>query len=159
MHSASNNPSPIHVLGKFRIIFGTMRQHFREIESHCGISGSQLWLLQEIQHTPGIGISALAERLSIHQSTCSLLVEKIVTAGLAKKIRSQADQRRVGLSITPQGTSTLSKAPGPAEGVLPDALAQLPAATLRNLDRALTELVRRLDTADTTHSGKPLADM
>ena len=64
-------------LKQFRIIFGAVRHHFRDIESTCGISGSQLWLLHEIASHPELGISRLAENLSIHQSTCSLLVEKL----------------------------------------------------------------------------------
>ena len=66
------------VLKQFRIIFGAVKQHFRKIEATCGISGSQLWLLNEIAMYPELGISKLAERLAIHQSTCSLLVEKLV---------------------------------------------------------------------------------
>lgn len=45
------------VLKKFRIIYGSVRQHFREVEQACGVSGSQLWLMQEIANTPDIGVS------------------------------------------------------------------------------------------------------
>ena len=37
------------VLQQFRIIYGSMRQHFRDVESRCGIPGSQMWVLQEVQ--------------------------------------------------------------------------------------------------------------
>ena len=66
------------VLQQFRVIYGSMRRHFREVEERCGLSGSQMWVLQEVQHSPGIGVNELAGRLGIHQSTCSLLVEKLV---------------------------------------------------------------------------------
>lgn len=56
----------IQVLKKFRVIYGSVRQHFREIEQTCGVTGSQLWIMQEISATPGVGISELAEKLSIH---------------------------------------------------------------------------------------------
>ncbi len=84
------------VLRQFRLIYGSVKQHFREVEERCGISGSQVWLLREVATAPGTGVSRLAERLSIHQSTCSLLVEKLVGAGLIAKTRSAEDQRRVG---------------------------------------------------------------
>ena len=93
-------PLSIKVLKKFRLIFGSVRQHFREVEQTCGVSGSQLWILQEVSNTPGIGVSELAGRLSIHQSTCSQLVEKLVGRGLLIKERSVEDQRRVGLLLT-----------------------------------------------------------
>ena len=38
----------VQVLKKFRIIFGSVRQHFREVEKTCGVTGSQLWILQEV---------------------------------------------------------------------------------------------------------------
>ena len=90
----------VQVLKKFRIIYGSVRQQFRDIEKVCGVTGSQLWLMQEVANTSGIGVSELAERLSIHQSTCSQLVEKLVGRKLLLKERSKQDQRRVGLRMT-----------------------------------------------------------
>lgn len=50
-HNAINHNKkqlPLQVLKKFRIIYGTVRQHFREIERTCGVTGSQLWVMQEV---------------------------------------------------------------------------------------------------------------
>ncbi len=159
MGKRGKNQLSIQVLKKFRIIFGSVRQHFREIERSCGISGSQLWILQEVAKTPDTGVSVLAERLSIHQSTCSQLVEKLVTRGLIKKERSQADQRRVGLRLTVEATKILGRAPGPAEGILPEALQTLPEATLLVLDKVLMDVIGQLRIRDEKHAGKPLSDL
>lgn len=149
----------LEVLRKFRVIYGTVKRHFREVEKACGISGSQLWILRDIAASPGTGVSRLADRLSIHQSTCSLLVEKLVGAGLVSKTRSTADQRRVGLEITRAGRQLLKIAPGPAEGMLPDALRQLPEVALRTLQMNLDQLISHLTTRNETDAEKPLADM
>ena len=149
----------LEVLRKFRLIYGSVKQHFREVEKACGISGSQLWILRDIAVSPGTGVSRLAERLSIHQSTCSLLVEKLVGAGLVSKTRSTADQRRVGLKITRAGKQLLKIAPGPAEGMLPDALRQLPEVALKTLQVNLDQLISHLTTRNETDAEKPLADM
>ncbi len=149
----------LEVLRKFRLIYGSVKQHFREVEKACGISGSQLWILRDIAASPGTGVSRLAERLSIHQSTCSLLVEKLVGAGLVSKTRSTADQRRVGLEITKAGKQLLKVAPGPAEGMLPDALRQLPEVALKTLQVNLDQLISHLTTRNETDAEKPLADM
>ena len=106
----------LQVLKKFRVIYGSVRQHFREIEQTCGVTGSQLWVLQEVARTPGIGVSELATRLSIHQSTGSQLVEKLVARKLVIKERSKQDQRRVGLRLSAEAEVLLQGAPGPAEG-------------------------------------------
>jgi len=110
----TKNQLSLQVLKKFRVIYGSIRQHFREIEQTCGVTGSQLWILQEVTKTPGIGVSELADRLSIHQSTASQLVEKLVGRQLIIKERSKEDQRRVGLWLTPDAAILLKKAPGPA---------------------------------------------
>lgn len=146
-------------LKKFRVIYGTVRQHFREVEQSCGISGSQLWLLQEIHRTQNIGVSELANRLSIHQSTCSQLVDKLAKAKLVTKIRSEQDQRRVGLCITEQAIAILAKAPSPAEGVLPEALNAMPKDVLLELDSVLEKVIKQLGVRSHKLETLPLSDM
>jgi len=155
----SKNARSLQVLKKFRIIYGSVRQHFREVEQTCGVTGSQLWIMQEITKTPGVGISELAERLSIHQSTCSQLVEKLVTRNFIIKERSRADQRRVGLHPTQEAAALMKNAPGPAEGVLPEALSSLSADTIRTLDVSLEKVIRQLRVRDDKLAEKPLSDM
>ena len=149
----------LQVLKKFRLIYGAVRHHFSEVEKRSGVSGSQLWILHEVRRSAGIGISELAERLSIHQSTCSLLVEKLVARGLILKERSKADQRRVGLNISQQAAQVIETAPGPAEGVLPEALLALPHDALRALDESLSTVIQQLDIEDASFADKPLADL
>jgi DNA-binding MarR family transcriptional regulator len=155
----SKNQLSLQVLKKFRIIYGSVRQQFRDVEETCGVTGSQLWILQEVATTPDIGVSELAERLSIHQSTCSQLVEKLVSRGLVMKERSKEDQRRVGLCLSDEATRILKNAPGPAEGILPEALQALPEAALLALDRSLIEVIGQLHSKDDKLADKPLADL
>lgn len=150
---------PFLVLRKFRLIYGAVRQHFREIESHCGVSGSQLWMLKEIGGDPGIGVSELAARLSVHQSTCSQLLEKLVSRGLVIKARSKSDQRRVGLTLSSAASRMLARAPGPPEGVLPEALHGMSGAQLKRLDASLSELMRQMNVVDSRMADKPLSDL
>jgi DNA-binding MarR family transcriptional regulator len=159
MNRRSKNQRSVQVLKKFRIIFGSVRQHFRDVEETCGVTGSQLWILQEVEKMPGIGVSELAERLAIHQSTCSLLVEKLVTHGLIIKERSKEDQRRVGLRLTEEAARILKKAPGPAEGILPEALQALPESTLLSLDKSLIKVIEQLSTKDEKLAERPLSDL
>jgi len=149
----------LQALKKFRIIYGAVRQHFREIEQSCGVTGSQLWVMQEIANTAGIGVSELAERLSIHQSTCSQLVEKLVTRKLITKERSKEDQRRVGLRLTAQAAALIKGAPGPADGVLPQALRALSAEAIHALDLSLENVIRQLEITDDKLAEKPLSDL
>lgn len=159
LQKGNNHALPLNVLKKFRLIYGSVRQHFREIEQTCGVSGSQLWILKEVANTPGIGISELADRLSIHQSTCSLLVEKLVGRNMIIKKRSTEDQRRVGLDVPESTKKLLANAPGPAEGILPEALMALPEAVLKVLDTSLAEVIGQLRIGDERFADKPLSDL
>jgi DNA-binding MarR family transcriptional regulator len=147
------------VLKQFRLIYGSVRRHFRQVEAACDVSGSQLWMLHELQDAPGIGVSDLADRLSIHQTTCSQLIEKLVQRGYVLKTRSEADQRRVGLSITRGAVQVLKAAPGPAEGLIPEALMGLSESTLESLMANLGELIEGLHLQDHQAAERPLADL
>lgn len=149
----------IRVLRDFRIIYGSVRRHYKEVEQLCGVSGSQLWMLREIERMPGIGVSELARELAIHQSTCSQLVEKLVRSGHLTKKRSDEDQRRVGLQVTRRGSKTLSDAPGPTQGLLPEAVGELSPTALDSLHRSLRAVISKLDITVQEAADKPLADL
>lgn len=146
------------VLRSFRLIYGSVRQHFRAVQKSCGISGSQLWILHEVRNAPGIGVSDLAARLSIHQSTGSLMVEKLVRAGLLRKAKSKTDQRRVGLELSAKGQRCAKRAPGPPEGVLPEAIAALSEGQARTLLNSLRAVAAELDVSGDA-SDTPLSDI
>lgn len=150
---------PLDVLQQFRVIYGTMRQYFRLIEQCCGLPGSQMWILQEVERTPAIGVTELAQRLGIHQSTCSQLVERLVGLGYLEKQKAATDRRRVGLVLASSGQALIARLPGPAEGVLPAALASLPEVALKTLNINLAELIKHLQDSDDQFARVPLADM
>lgn len=157
-----NDTTPLlalEVLQQFRVIYGTMRQYFRELEESCGLPGSQMWVLQEVERSPQIGITELAIRLGIHQSTCSQLVERLVTRKCLVKSKQSKDQRRVGLTLGDEGRKAIAALPGPAEGVLPEALSAMPGVALKTLHINLAELINHLSGKDDAFAAMPLADM
>lgn len=147
------------VLQQFRVIYGSMRHYFRELEESCGLTGAQMWLLQEVESSPELGITELAGRLGIHQSTCSQLVEKLVTNGYLIKKKQSTDQRRVCLLLGEDGKQALAALPGPAEGVLPAALASIPLVALKTLNVNLSELISHLPHMEASYAALPLAEI
>ena len=97
--------------------------------------------------------------MGIHQSTCSLLVYKLVGFGCLNKRRQEVDHRRVGLCLTDKGAAALARLPGPAEGILPEALSNLSETVLRTLHINLDELIRNLPGKEDSYANTPLADM
>lgn len=158
MHDTAT-PLTLEVLQQFRVIYGSMRQYFRELEESCGLPGSQTWILQEVERAPEIGITDLAGRLGIHQSTCSILVEKLVAKGYLVKQKMSRDQRRIGLRLSAPGEEVIARLPGPAEGVLPEALSSIPLVSLKTLHINLDELIRHMPGKNETFASTPLAEM
>jgi len=147
------------VLRKFRVVFSSAKKHFRAIEERCGVSGAQLWALIEIHNAPGARISEVAQRMAIHPSTTSNLLDKVEAQGLVRRVRDDADQRVVRLHLTDQGRRVVARAPAPARGVVPDALGRLSRSSLEALDRSLEELLRELLVLDRGADDKPLSDI
>lgn len=132
------------VLRRFRLVFNTIKTHFREVEKQVGVGGAQVWALAVVRDAPDIGVGSLARAMDIHQSTASNLVRALVDQGLLAAGKTGADRRAVQLRITPAGLRILKKAPGPFTGVLPEALARMDPRTLKRLDRDLGELIEHL---------------
>ena len=159
MTTTNTSQLALDVLQQFRVIYGTMRLYFKEVEDRCGFSGSQMWVLQEVSRSPGLGVTELSLRMGIHQSTCSQMIEKLVTLGCLQKDKQIKDHRRVGLFIAPDGLKAMAALPGPAEGVLPHALSSIPTVALQTLQINLSELIKNLPGNDEQHENIPLADL
>ncbi len=149
---------PSQVLRRFRVVFNAVRSHFKQIEKQVGLGGAQVWALSVVRDQPGIGMGELARCMDVHQSTASNLVRSLQKKELVRTDKDATDKRHVHLYATPQALTLLANVPGPFEGVLPAALAQLDAATLQRLDQDLVALIGLLK-ADDSASTIPLAQL
>jgi DNA-binding MarR family transcriptional regulator len=156
--ASSELPPETRVLRQFRVVFNSVKTHFRQVERDAGLGGAQLWALSVIAQSPGIGVTDLARALDIHQSTASNLVRTLTGRGLVAATREGQDRRGVALRALPAADALLQRAPLPFAGVLPDALASLDAATLARLEQDLGRLIEVLQ-ADTESAQVPLAQL
>ena len=145
------------MLRQFRVVFNAVRSHFQQVEKRVGIGGAQVWALNVIQNQPGVSVNELARAMDI-QSTASNLIRQLVKRELVRTEKSAADRRGVQLFIEAAGQLLLQGAPGPYEGVLPEALQQLPRATLDQLQLSLAQVIQALK-ADEQAGGIPLAEL
>ena len=155
----SGMPEPAaQVLRQFRLVFSTVRSHFRDVQRKADVGGAQLWALSLVHKHPGIGVSGLAKAMNIHQTTASNLVRSLVAQKLITTEKNGPDKRTVQLRMLTAGKRVLLRAPGPLMGVLPDALCRLDAKTLARLDHDLAALLKVLN-ADERAAGIPLAQI
>ena len=141
-----------------RIVFRAVQAHSKYVEKQCGLSSAKLWMLHELNCTPGIKVSQLASALAIHPSTCSNMLDKLVEDGFVNKKRSKTDQRAVHISLTNKGNSMLEKAPKPAQGELSGALEKLSDEKLLLLEQGLGELVQALHSKNESAALFPIPD-
>lgn len=154
-HLDDEAAAAVRVLRQFRLVFNTVKTHFRQVEKKAGIGGAQVWALSIVREQPGIGVNGLARALDVRQPTASNLLRSLVEQGFVEAQTDPRDRRAVQLHLLPAGSKVLRRAPGPASGVLPEALARLDAATLVRLQRDLAALLDVLD-ADAAGAGIPL---
>ena len=105
-------------LQNMRVVMRAAQRHSAQIEKQCGVSGAQLWVMQELLERPGLRMGELAGTMSIHQTTASNLVDALVKKAYVRKARDQPDQRVVTLTLTAEGQAVIAGAPQPARGLL-----------------------------------------
>lgn len=156
---AENELPHLATLKKLRIVIRAAQRHSAWIEKQCGVSGAQLWILQELHEVPGMRVGELARRLAIHQTTVSNLLDALEKRGLITKARDPGDQRAVRIALSPQGAEVLQAAPRPARGLLPEALLQLKPEQLVRLDCGLQDLLDGIGVLDEAYGLQPMSFM
>lgn len=136
--------APLGALDALRRIVRALGISARTAERSAGVTGAQLFVLEQLHQAPAHSLNDLADRTFTHQSTVSVVVDRLVTRGLVTRERSTADARQVELTLTPAGRAALRRAPPPAQSRLIAALHALPARECRALADTLGRVVRQM---------------
>jgi DNA-binding MarR family transcriptional regulator len=131
-------------LASIRVLVNNLRQSARTIERRTGVTNAQVFLLQQLAGEPGLSVNDLAERAKTNQSTVSIIIARLVEAGLVRKERSVTDARTAVLVLTPEGRRLVRRAPSPPTALLLDAVASLSAPQARQLASGMRALIRAL---------------
>jgi len=133
--------SDLHVaLDAFRRIIQTLRQSSRDVERRVGLSAAQLFALQQLATMSGASVGDLAASTFTHQSSVSVVVQRLVDRKLVAKVTSPDDRRRVRLAVTDAGRALLRRSPEPVQDRLISGIAALPLGQRHAFVHALTML-------------------
>lgn len=135
-------------LDAIRRIVQTLRLSARSAERRLGVSGAQLFVLHTLAEAPADSLNDLAARTFTHQSSVSVVVDRLVRRRLVSRTRSPEDGRRVVLALTSAGRALLRSAPEVAQVRLIGALRGLPPRDCRALARILGRVVREMGALD-----------
>jgi DNA-binding MarR family transcriptional regulator len=78
----------------------------------------------------------------------SVVIQRLVNAGLVAKVAARDDRRRTRLTLTGKGERALARVPRSVQQDLVSALSGLPAADRRTLARLMTTLARAVTPAE-----------
>jgi len=134
-----------------RSIVRALRINTRAIELKMGISLAQLFVLQQLDNKPAESLNELAERTATHQSSVSVVVRRLVQAGLVTRTAAPHDRRRVNISLTSEGRERLAGAPQTVQAQLLAGLERL------SMDqrRTLADLLELWLTSSGVDNGAP----
>lgn len=128
-----------------RALVAVLQTSARAVEARTGLTNAQLFLLRQIAETDGLTINDLADRTSAAQSSVSVVVGRLVSSGRVRRGRVPGDGRRVKLTATARGRSSLRNAPTPTTERLLTALGRLKPGDVRSISRGLKALLAMLD--------------
>ena len=132
------------ILDAIRRLVRHLRLADRAAQSDLGISGAQLFVLTELGKTPSLSLNELAARTRTDQSSVSVVVSRLVDAGLVTRDRDSRDARRLMLNLTRAGRAMLQRAPAVAQEQILAVIDRLASADRKQLADALTDLVDAL---------------
>jgi len=140
------------VLDAIRRIVRALRLSSQSARRQVGLNGAQVFVLQRLSGGRAMSVNELAERTLTHQSTVSVVVQRLVDKGLVQRTRSAADGRRLELSLTEAGRKVLRQAPNAAQEQIVQALHRMGDRSRGELAVLLTKLVQTIGLED-QHAG------
>jgi len=135
------------VVNSLRRIIQAIRLSSSAAHETLGITGAQLFVLQQLAERPGSSLRELAERTLTDQSSVSVVARRLVAAGHVTRRIAAADARRTELTLSERGRALLRRAPEIAQTRLVASLRGVPASQLRITARVLERAARALSSA------------
>jgi DNA-binding MarR family transcriptional regulator len=141
---AAPDPTVTRSINAWRRIVRALRLSARGAERGLGLSGAQLFVLQQLGERSAYSLNELAERTHTHQSSVSVVVGRLVERGLVDRVRAPDDTRRLHLRLTAAGRALLRRSRPAMQEQLILAIASLPPARRRSFASTLELLVQRM---------------
>jgi DNA-binding MarR family transcriptional regulator len=148
--AAAHDAAVTTIVQGLRRIVRALHEYSQGVRARYGLTGPQLWALKTLRQAGPLAIGALADALAVHQSSVSVLLDRLEARALVTRRRRADDQRIVEVTLTRRGAALADDAPRAAQGRLLHALDGMPAATVRRLSGAVQRLVAAMEAGDVT---------
>jgi len=138
---ASRDAEITEVMQSLRRIIKKIQDYSQEVLNKFGITGPQLWTLKTIYQNDCLPIGELSERMYLHPSTISGVVDRLEKKGYAVRDRGEEDRRVVHVRLTPKGKNLARKTPNPVQGKMIYGLKKLKREELDRIHDSIQTLV------------------
>ena len=136
---------PVTVANRLRPVLLKLNRHLRREIHSLGVTGGQASLLFTIQGRPGIGVRELAALERMSAPGMSKYVGRLEAEGLIVREPSDADRRRIGLRVSPEGERVLRSVKSRRTAWLAAQLRGLSDEELQAVDAAIEPLQELID--------------
>jgi DNA-binding MarR family transcriptional regulator len=144
---AAKRTDTTEIVQGLRRIVKALHTYSQDVRNAYGLTGAQLWALKTLRGGR-MSTGRLAAALAVHQSSVSILVDRLDKRGLVRRIRGRVDHRFVDIELTRRGAALAADAPEAAQGRLLHALEAMPAREVRSIRRAVDRLVQAMEATD-----------
>jgi DNA-binding MarR family transcriptional regulator len=138
----------VEIVQGLRRIVKALHTYSQDVQSAYRLTGPQLWALKTLQRNGRLSTGRLAAALAVHQSSVSILVDRLEKRGLVRRIRGRLDHRVVEMELTKRGAALAAEAPEAAQGRLLHALEAMPPREVRRIRHAVDRLVQAMEATD-----------
>jgi len=126
-------------------IFQAVDLFSRQTLRDFGVTGPQIWALRTIDDGDVVSMGDLAQRMHLHMSTVSGIIDRLESSRLVTRERSAADARVMDVRLTPRGRTLLAKATEPPRSKAARGLQRLSPKDLDRVHSALLLIARAMD--------------
>jgi DNA-binding MarR family transcriptional regulator len=132
-----------------RRIFKAIQQYSEAVLKEFGVTGPQLWALRTIYDDGQLSMGELSQRMYLHMSTVSGVVDRLEEKGYVERTRGEKDRRVVKISLTKAGKRIVQRGPEAAQGQLLHGLESLSGREVLIIRSSLERVVRLMEIQDT----------
>lgn len=133
------------IFQSFKKIFKNIQEYSEAVLKEFGVTGPQLWLLKWLGNGKGSPISELSQKMLLHISTVSSIINRLEEKGYVERRKTKTDRRVVLIHLTEAGRALIAKAPEPAQGKLAHGLRKLSQKEVLDLCRSLQKIVQLME--------------
>jgi DNA-binding MarR family transcriptional regulator len=133
------------ILDSLRSLVQVLQNYSKRLETDLGMSGAQLFVLQKVSEDNLSSINEIAEKTLTHQSSVSVVVDRLFQKDLVERKPDALDKRRSLIAVSAKGVKILRKAGATPQEKLAKSIMKLSDTERKSLAKNLSKILSLAD--------------